>query len=83
MLEIITPSIRSQQYFRLQKCQDLPIVKFPRKMPTVCYGISSWTFDSKIDRVVHGITSPTRLSVFAHPLATEHIAENKKLLAGR
>lgn len=53
-------------------------LSFPDKRQTVCYVVSSWTFDSKTDMIGHEITSPTRLSVFAHPMTTAYMAENEE-----
>ncbi|MCE5186772.1 MAG: prepilin-type N-terminal cleavage/methylation domain-containing protein [Planctomycetaceae bacterium] len=52
-------------------------LSFPDKRQTVCYVVSSWTFNSKTDLTGHEITEPTKLSVFTHPMTTIYMAENE------
>ncbi len=51
---------------------------FPDKRQTVCYVVSSWTFDSKSDMSGHEITSPTKLETFKHPMSTVYLADNEE-----
>lgn len=53
-------------------------LSFPEKRQTVCYVVSSWTFSSKTDMMGREITSPTKLSVFPHPMTTIYMAENEE-----
>lgn len=50
---------------------------FPDKKQTVCYVVSSWTFNSKTDLAGHEITSPTRLTTFLRPMTTVYMADNE------
>lgn len=58
---------------KIYRCQS-----FPDKQQTVCFVVSSWTFDSKTDMTGHEITAPTKLSVFKHPMTTVYMAENEE-----
>ncbi len=51
---------------------------FPDKRQTVCYVVSSWTFDSKNDMLGHEITAPTKLATFKHPMSTVYLADNEE-----
>jgi len=51
---------------------------FPDKKQTVCYVVSSWTFNDKNDLNGHEITTPTRLSTFLHPMSTVYMADNEE-----
>jgi prepilin-type N-terminal cleavage/methylation domain-containing protein/prepilin-type processing-associated H-X9-DG protein len=53
-------------------------LSFPDKRQTVCYVVSSWTFDSKTDMTGHEITAPTRLSTFSYPMTTVYMADNEE-----
>ncbi len=53
-------------------------LSFPDKEQTVCYVVSSWTFDSKTDITGHEITSPTKLNTFMYPMSTVYMAENEE-----
>ncbi len=51
---------------------------FPDKKQTVCYVVSSWTFDSKSDLLGHEITAPTKLETFKYPMSTVYLADNEE-----
>lgn len=50
---------------------------FPDKRQTVCFVVSSWTFDDKNDPSGHEVTSPTKLETFKHPMTTVYLADNE------
>ena len=52
-------------------------LSFPDKRQTVCYVVSSWTFDSKTDMTGHEITAPTKLNTFTYPMTTVYMADNE------
>jgi prepilin-type processing-associated H-X9-DG protein len=47
-------------------------------LQTVCYVVSSWTFDSKTDMTGHEITAPTKLNTFKYPMTTVYMADNEE-----
>jgi prepilin-type N-terminal cleavage/methylation domain-containing protein/prepilin-type processing-associated H-X9-DG protein len=50
---------------------------FPDKRQTVCFVVSSWTFDSKEDPMGHEIREPTKLTAFKSPVAKVYLADNE------
>lgn len=53
-------------------------LSFRDKRQTVCYVVSSWTFDSKTDMIGQEVTAPTKLNTFPHPMSTVYMAENEE-----
>lgn len=51
---------------------------FPDKEQTVCYVVSSWTFDDKNDEDGHEVTQPTKLRTFRRPKDTVYLADNEE-----
>ena len=50
---------------------------FPNKKQTVCYVVSSWTFDSRTDDEGDEVTEPTKLKTFIRPMYTVYLADNE------
>jgi prepilin-type N-terminal cleavage/methylation domain-containing protein/prepilin-type processing-associated H-X9-DG protein len=51
---------------------------FPDKAQTVCYVVSSWTFDDGADETGHEVTEPTKLRTFKRPMYTVYLADNEE-----
>jgi len=51
---------------------------FPDKQQTVCYVVSSWTFDSSTDMVGHEIGQPTKLDTFKSRVSKVYMADNEE-----
>jgi prepilin-type N-terminal cleavage/methylation domain-containing protein/prepilin-type processing-associated H-X9-DG protein len=65
----------SQRDYRDVKIYRCPA--FPEKEQTVCYVVSSWTFDNRTDMSGHEITQPTKFETFKHPMSTVYLADNE------
>ena len=50
---------------------------FPDKKQTVCYVVSSWTFNDRTDMVGQEVTQPTKLKTFRRPKDTAYLADNE------
>ena len=50
---------------------------FPDREQTVCYVVSSWTFDDESDPTGHEVTEPTKLKTFRRPMATVYLTDNE------
>lgn len=50
---------------------------FPDKAQTVCYVVSSWTFNDSADPTGHEVTEPTKLRTFRRPETTVYLADNE------
>lgn len=67
---------------RIYKCPDFPQAgvgenNVSNAKQTLCYVVSSWTFDGRSDRTGHEIREPTKLSEFRHPATTIYMADNE------
>ena len=51
---------------------------FPDKQRTVCFVVSSWTFDSRTDMTGHEVTQPTKLDTFKSRVRTAYMADNEE-----
>jgi len=52
---------------------------FRDKRQTVCFVVSSWTFDSKSDPQGHEVTQPTKYETFKRPpLSTVYLTDNEE-----
>jgi len=67
---------RTETDYRNVKIYRCP--SFPDKAQTVCYVVSSWTFDDKADMVGHEITEPTKLRTFLRPMYTVYLTDNEE-----
>ena len=50
---------------------------FPNKEQTVCFVVSSWTFNDKNDPSGHEVREPTKLDTFKTPMMKVYLADNE------
>ena len=65
----------NQGDYRNVKIYNCP--SFPDKKQTVCFVVSSWTFNDRNDPTGHEVTQPTKLEEFRHPMSTVYLADNE------
>lgn len=51
---------------------------FPDRRQTVCFVVSSWTFDSSSDMTGHEVTQPTKLDTFKSRVSKVYLADNEE-----
>lgn len=67
---------------RIYKCPDFPRTgagenDISNAKQTLCYVVSSWTFDNDKDKVGHETREVTKLSEFRHPGSTIYMADHE------
>jgi prepilin-type N-terminal cleavage/methylation domain-containing protein/prepilin-type processing-associated H-X9-DG protein len=67
---------------KIYKCPDFPRTgvgenNIPNAKQTLCYVVSSWTFNDRFDKIGHEIREATKLSEFRHPGSTIYMADHE------